>query len=128
MRNLDETNMRNQDRYPCKQSKNGHKINTKSVLKCDESYKYLKTVADPSETFMYARQQTDALTPSATNGTPRLSVLARNEGAFPASAKEYNVRDAIYKSEFDAEITKIRIQPFKNPGRPRNVSIRLVEI
>jgi hypothetical protein len=88
----------------------------------------LKTVADPSETFIYARQQTDALTPSATNGTPRLSVLAIIEGAFPASAKAYNVREAIYKSELDAEITKIRIQAFKNPGRPGNVSIHPVEV
>ena len=84
----------------------------------------MKTVADPWTTFIYARQQNEALTPSATKGTPRLSVLAIMEGAFPISAKAYKVREAIYRSELEADITNNRIQPFKKPGRTRKVNIR----
>ena len=83
----------------------------------------MKTVADPWTTFIYDRQQNEALTPSATKGTPRLSVLAMMEGAFPASAKAYNVREAIYRSELDADITNNRIHAFKKPGRTRNVNL-----
>jgi hypothetical protein len=46
------------------------------------------------------------------------------DGAFPASAKAYKVREAIYRSELDADITNNRIQPFKKPGRTGNVNIR----
>lgn len=49
-------------------------------------YKYLKTVDDDSTTFIYARQQKDALVARATKGTPRLSVFAKIEGAEPPSA------------------------------------------
>jgi hypothetical protein len=83
----------------------------------------LKTVADPWTTFIYERQQNEALTPSATKGTPRLSVLAMMEGAFPASAKAYKVREAIYRSELEADITNNRIHAFKKPGRTRNVNV-----
>lgn len=84
--------------------------------------KYLKTVVVDSLTFIYARQQNKAQTPKATNGTPRLSVRASIEGADRASAKAYIVRHAIYKSEFEAEMMKIRMQAFKKPGKPRRVS------
>lgn len=58
-------------------------------------YKYLNTVADASTTFIYARQQKEALIPRAIVGTPLRSVLAIIEGADPPSAKAYNVRDAM---------------------------------
>ena len=77
----------------------------------------MNTVVDPSLTFIYARQQKEALTPSATNGTPRLSVRAIMDGAEPASASAYRVRDAMYRSELEAEITKSRMQAFRKPGR-----------
>lgn len=82
----------------------------------------MKTVVEPSLTFMYARQQNEALTPSATNGTPRLSVRAIIEGAEPASASAYRVREAMYKSELEAEMTKRRIHAFKKPGRTMFIS------
>jgi hypothetical protein len=59
------------------------------------SYKYLNTVVDDSKTFMYARQQNEALIARATKGTPRLSVLAMTEGADPPSANAYNVLEAM---------------------------------
>jgi hypothetical protein len=45
------------------------------------------------------------------------------EGAFPASAKAYKVREAIYRSELEADITNNRIHAFKKPGRTRTVSL-----
>lgn len=77
----------------------------------------MKTVVDPSLTFMYARQQNEALTPSATKGTPRLLVRAMMDGAEPASANAYKVREAMYRSELEAEMTKSKMQAFRKPGR-----------
>ena len=62
-------------------------------------------------------QQTAAQTAKETIGTPRLSVLARIEGAEPSNANAYKVLDAIYRSEFEAEITNNKMHPFRNPGR-----------
>lgn len=74
-------------------------------------------MVDPSLTFIYARQQNEALTPRATKGTPRLSVRAMMDGAEPARANAYKVRDAMYRSELEAEMTKIKMQAFRKPGR-----------
>src|SRR5580700_2630935 len=67
--------------------------------------------------FMYDRRANAALMARATIGTPRLSVLAIMDGAACWSARPYSVLDAMYRSEFAAEMTNIKMHPFRNPGR-----------
>ena len=80
-------------------------------------YQYLNTVAEASKMFMYSMRANAALMASATIGTPRLSVLAMMDGAACRSARPYSVLDAMYRSEFAAEMTNIKMHPFSNPGR-----------
>jgi hypothetical protein len=67
--------------------------------------------------FMYDMRVNAALIARATTGTPRLSVRAMMDGAACWSARPYSVLDAMYRSEFAAEMTNIKMQPFRNPGR-----------
>jgi hypothetical protein len=80
-------------------------------------YQYLNTVAEASKMFMYDTRAKAALVARATMGTPRLSVLAIMEGAACWSARPYRVLDAMYRSEFAAEMINIKMHPFRNPGR-----------
>jgi hypothetical protein len=95
MENLQESKMRHQYRYPSQKTKNSHQIDATLVGIRKFLYKYLNTVAEDLTAFIYAVRQKAAETPRETNGTPRLSVFARIEGADPPSARPYNVLDAI---------------------------------
>ena len=57
-----------------------------------------------------------ALKPKAYMGTPRRSVRAKILWELPSFARPYRVLVAMYRSEFAAENTKMRMQAFKKPG------------
>jgi hypothetical protein len=99
------------------------KIVTMSTLALDQPhglqlrYQYLNTVAEAWKMFMYDTRANAELMARATMGTPRLSVLAIIDGAACWSAWPYRVLDAMYRSEFAAEIINIKMHPFRNPRR-----------
>ncbi len=65
--------------------------------------------APEDATFRNTRQQNAEQKSNAGQGTPSLFTFLKIAGAFPSMAKPYRVREPMYKSEFAALKTKIKM-------------------
>ena len=71
--------------------------------------KYPKTLDVPFAVLRKTKKQNAVQSRSAGHGTPILLTRRKILGAFPSKARPYKVRDPMYRSEFAADMTKMRI-------------------
>lgn len=77
-----------------------------------------KTRPEPLFTPMYARSENTAQNTIDGKGNPFFVAYLKMLGAFPVSARPYNARDEVYKSEDAADHAEVRSAALITDGRP----------